>query len=58
MQSDAVALTKLIMREYATGEVIATYPLDDYEEKWGIEYRMYHRVDSELLSLNADWCWD
>ena len=34
-----VILKNLIMRNWRTGEVMSTYHLDGYKEKWGTEYR-------------------
>lgn len=34
-----VILKNLIMRDWRTGEVMSTYKLDGYKEKWGTEYR-------------------
>ncbi|KAK2751129.1 hypothetical protein FQN57_000204 [Myotisia sp. PD_48] len=40
---DPVVLRKLINRDWQTGEPISVYNLDDYEEKWGYVYNMFHR---------------
>ncbi|KAI7478972.1 salicylate hydroxylase [Hortaea werneckii] len=42
-KGDPVLLRKLINRDWKTGEPISVYDLDDYEEKWGYVYNMFHR---------------
>lgn len=42
-KGDPVVLKKLINREWETGEPVSVYDLDDYEEKWGYVYNMFHR---------------
>jgi len=42
-QGDPVVLKKLINRSWNTGEPVSVYNLDDYKEKWGYEYYMFHR---------------
>ncbi|KAJ5611346.1 hypothetical protein N7510_008065 [Penicillium lagena] len=40
---DPVVLKKLINRDWKTGEPVSVYDLDDYEERWGYVYNMFHR---------------
>lgn len=40
---DPVILKKLINRDWKTGEPVSVYDLDDYEERWGYVYNMFHR---------------
>lgn len=42
-KGDPVILKKLINRDWKTGEPVSVYDLDDYEEKWGYVYNMFHR---------------
>ncbi|KAM6485265.1 hypothetical protein HDV62DRAFT_354526 [Trichoderma sp. SZMC 28011] len=42
-KGDPVVLKKLINRDWKTGEPVSVYDLDDYEEKWGYVYNMFHR---------------
>jgi salicylate hydroxylase len=42
-KGDPVVLRKLINRDWKTGEPVSTYALDDYEERWGYVYNMFHR---------------
>jgi salicylate hydroxylase len=42
-KGDPVVLKKLINRDWHTGEPVSTFDLDDYEEKWGYVYNMFHR---------------
>ena len=42
-KGDPVVLKKLINRDWKTGEPVSVYDLDDYEEKWGFVYNMFHR---------------
>lgn len=42
-KGDPVVLKKLINHDWRTGEPVSTYDLDDYEEKWGFVYNMFHR---------------
>lgn len=42
-QGDPVILKKLINRDWKTGEPVSVYSLDDYKEKWGYHYYMFHR---------------
>lgn len=42
-KGDPVVLTKLINRDWKTGEPVSVYDLADYEERWGYVYNMFHR---------------
>lgn len=42
-KGDPVVLKKLINRDWATGEPVSVYDLDDYEKRWGYVYNMFHR---------------
>ncbi|CBX98979.1 similar to salicylate hydroxylase [Plenodomus lingam JN3] len=42
-KGDPVTLTKLINRDWKTGEPVSVYDLADYKKKWGYEYYMFHR---------------
>lgn len=42
-KGDPVVLRKLINRDWKTGEPVSVYSLDDYEERWGYVYNMFHR---------------
>jgi len=42
-KGDPVVLTKLINRDWKTGEPVSVYDLADYEEKFGYVYNMFHR---------------
>lgn len=42
-QGDPVVLKKLINRSWKTGEPETVYSLDDYKERWGYHYYMFHR---------------
>ena len=42
-KGDPVVLTKLINRDWKTGEPVSVYELDDYEKRWGYVYNMFHR---------------
>ncbi|KAG9570678.1 salicylate hydroxylase, partial [Aureobasidium melanogenum] len=42
-KGDPVVLQKLINRDWKTGEPVSVYDLDDYEERWGHVYNMFHR---------------
>ena len=42
-KGDPVVLRKLINRDWQTGEPVSVYDLDDYEERWGYVYNMFHR---------------
>lgn len=42
-KGDPVILKKLISRDWKTGEPTSVYNLDDYEERWGFLFYMFHR---------------
>ncbi|RMD40802.1 hypothetical protein DV735_g4330, partial [Chaetothyriales sp. CBS 134920] len=42
-KGDGVVLKKLINRDWRTGEPVSVYDLDDYEQRWGYVYYMFHR---------------
>ncbi|KAJ0386991.1 hypothetical protein COL922a_003142 [Colletotrichum nupharicola] len=42
-KGDPVVLKKLINRDWKTGEPVSVYDLDDYKERWGYVYNMFHR---------------
>ncbi|EXJ79524.1 salicylate hydroxylase [Capronia epimyces CBS 606.96] len=42
-KGDPVVLKKLINRDWRTGEPVSVYDLDDYEQRWGHVYNMFHR---------------
>jgi salicylate hydroxylase len=42
-KGDPVVLKKLINRNWRTGEPVSVYDLDDYQERWGYVYNMFHR---------------
>ncbi|KAJ8114657.1 hypothetical protein OPT61_g3510 [Boeremia exigua] len=42
-KGDPVVLEKLINRDWKTGEPVSVYDLDDYKERWGYVYNMFHR---------------
>ncbi|KAL1582557.1 hypothetical protein WHR41_08706 [Cladosporium halotolerans] len=42
-KGDPVVLKRLINRDWKTGEPISEYSLDDYEQRWGYVYNMFHR---------------
>lgn len=42
-KGDPVVLKKLINRDWKTGEPVSVYSLDDYEQRWGYVYYMFHR---------------
>jgi len=42
-KGDPVILKRLINRDWKTGEPVSEYSLDDYEERWGHVYNMFHR---------------
>lgn len=43
LKGDPVLLTQLINRDWKTGEPVSVVDLDDYEDKWGYVYWMFHR---------------
>lgn len=42
-KGDPVVLKKLINHDWKTGEPVSVYDLDDYEDRWGYVYNMFHR---------------
>lgn len=42
-KGDPVILKQLINRDWKTGEPTNVFSLEDYREKWGFEYYMFHR---------------
>ncbi|TVY35028.1 FAD-dependent urate hydroxylase [Lachnellula occidentalis] len=42
-KGDPVVLKKLINRDWKTGEPVSVYDLEDYEDRWGHVYNMFHR---------------
>ncbi|KAH8817284.1 putative salicylate hydroxylase [Xylogone sp. PMI_703] len=42
-KGDPVVLRKLINRDWKTGEPVSVYDLEDYEQRWGYVYNMFHR---------------
>ncbi|CAF1188324.1 unnamed protein product [Adineta steineri] len=41
----SVILQKLIMRNWEDGSIKDVYDLNDYKERWGHVYNMFHRID-------------
>ena len=52
-KGDPVLLRKLINRDWATGEPVSVYDLDDYEERWGYIYWMFHRQDMHAMLMDS-----
>lgn len=48
-KGDPVVLKKLINRDWKTGEQVSVYELDDYEERWGHVYNMFHRQNMHRM---------
>ena len=48
-KGDPVVLRKLINRDWKTGKPVSVYDLDDYEERWGYVYNMFHRQDMHAM---------
>ncbi|RDW77447.1 salicylate hydroxylase-2 [Coleophoma cylindrospora] len=48
-----VILQRLIMHDWATGEVKGEYPLGDYKAKFGTEYFNFHRIDMHNVLLDT-----
>lgn len=42
-KGDPVVLKSLINRDWKTGEPLTVYSLEDYKQRWGYEYYMFHR---------------
>ncbi|KAI5467234.1 hypothetical protein BGZ63DRAFT_477235 [Mariannaea sp. PMI_226] len=52
-KGDPVVLTKLINRDWKTGEPVSVYDLDDYEERWGYVYNMFHRQNMHSMLMDS-----
>ncbi|KAF7905559.1 uncharacterized protein EAF01_006080 [Botrytis porri] len=52
-KGDPVILKKLIRRDWKTGEPDSVYDLDDYEEKWGHVYNMFHRQYMHAMLMDS-----
>ncbi|KAI7779453.1 hypothetical protein LA080_000833 [Diaporthe eres] len=52
-QGDPVVLKKLINRSWKTGEPVSVYNLDDYKERWGYHYYMFHRQYMHQILKNC-----
>ncbi|KAH6682736.1 hypothetical protein B0J14DRAFT_673144 [Halenospora varia] len=52
-KGDPVILTKLINRDWATGEPVSIYDLADYKEKWGHHYYMFHRQYMHAMLMDC-----
>ncbi|KAF2451790.1 FAD/NAD(P)-binding domain-containing protein [Karstenula rhodostoma CBS 690.94] len=52
-KGDPVVLKKLINRDWKTGEPVSIYDLDDYEERWGYVYNMFHRQYMHKMLMNC-----
>ncbi|KAF4585973.1 salicylate hydroxylase [Ophiocordyceps camponoti-floridani] len=52
-RGDPVVLRKLISRDWKTGEPISVYSLDDYEQRWGHVYNLFHRQDMHAMLREA-----
>ncbi|KAM0715807.1 hypothetical protein Q7P37_008321 [Cladosporium fusiforme] len=52
-KGDPVVLKKLINRDWRTGEPVSEYSLDDYEERWGYVYNMFHRQYMHAMLKDA-----
>ncbi|OJD33162.1 salicylate hydroxylase [Diplodia corticola] len=52
-KGDPVVLKKLINRDWKTGEPVSVYDLDDYEERWGYVYNMFHRQYMHAMLKDA-----
>lgn len=48
-RADPVVLTKLINRDWKTGEAVSVYDLGDYEKRWGHVYNMFHRQNMHAM---------
>ncbi|OAA57734.1 Aromatic-ring hydroxylase-like protein [Cordyceps fumosorosea ARSEF 2679] len=44
-----VVLRELVRRDWASGDVLATYPLGDYRARFGTDYNNFHRIDLHQL---------
>ncbi|KAM0710038.1 hypothetical protein Q7P35_002400 [Cladosporium inversicolor] len=52
-KGDPVVLKQLINRDWKTGEPVSEYSLDDYEERWGYVYNMFHRQYMHAMLKDA-----
>lgn len=52
-KGDPVVLKQLINRDWKTGEPVSEYSLDDYEERWGHVYNMFHRQYMHAMLKDA-----
>jgi salicylate hydroxylase len=52
-KGDPVVLKRLINRDWKTGEPVSEYSLDDYEERWGYVYNMFHRQYMHAILKDA-----
>lgn len=52
-EGDPVVLTKLINHDWKSGEPVSVYDLDDYEQKWGYVYNMFHRQYMHTMLKNC-----
>ena len=52
-EGDPVVLRKLINHDWKTGEPVSVYDLDDYEQKWGYVYNMFHRQYMHTMLKNC-----
>ncbi|KAL8293242.1 hypothetical protein RQP46_000936 [Phenoliferia psychrophenolica] len=48
-----ISAGKPIMRDWRTGDVMSTYDLSDYKERWGTEYYMFHRQDMHKMLMDC-----
>lgn len=48
-KGDPVVLRKLINHDWKSGAPMSVYSLDDYEERWGYVYYMFHRQDMHKM---------
>lgn len=48
-KGDPVVLKKLINRDWKTGEPVSVYDLEDYEQRWGYVYNMFHRQNMHAM---------
>ncbi|MBE7180110.1 MAG: FAD-dependent monooxygenase [Terriglobus roseus] len=50
---DPVILRTLINRDWETGEPVSVYDLDDYGERWGHVYNMFHRQNMHAMLMKT-----
>jgi salicylate hydroxylase len=48
-KGDPVVLKQLINHDWKTGKEVSVYSLDDYLERWGYVYNMFHRQDMHRM---------